>query len=172
MNERTQEKFLQEAVEILEELKLSQYVSDFLNTEYVKAVIQEEVQHLKKQIEHAVETAPDSLKDTAEELAKSIVDYPTTFENSLIATFKVNLAKDFYSFLRYVSIDRSILLEAFNPSNKKLPSQFKYMAEELRKTVFKDYIKGLTTCFLADNMPFNPLNLLNELLGDDAEDND
>ena len=172
MNERTQERFLQEAVEILEELKLTQHVADFLSTEYVKSVIKEETHNLNQKIQHVVEIAPDFLKDTAEELAKSIVDYPTTFENSLIATFKVNLAKDFYSFLRYVSIDRGILLEAFNPSNEKLPSHFKYMAEELRETVFNDFLKNLPTSFLANKVSSNPFDFLISFLGDDTEAND
>ena len=66
MNQRTQEQLVQKANTFLEQLKLTEHIAEFLNTEYVKSVIQEEFLKLKEKIQHVVEIAPDFLKDMAE----------------------------------------------------------------------------------------------------------
>lgn len=152
MNERNQEQLVQKSIAYLEEMKLAEHVSIFLNTEYVKSVIQEEFLKLKEKIQHAVELAPDFMKDMAEKYANNVINEPNRFEASAIATFKVNLATTFYHFLKYVSIDESILLEAFISSNQKL-STFKSMTEEFGMSIYNDFVRSLIPVCIAPNTP-------------------
>lgn len=151
MNERNQEQIVQKAIAYLEEIKLAEHVSEFLNTEYVKSVIQEEFLKLKEKIQHTVEIAPDFMKDMAKQYATNVVDEPALFEDCAIATFQVNLAKDFCEFLNYVSIDKSILVEAFISSRQKLSTQFKSMTGGLGMSIYNDFIRSLIPVCIAPN---------------------
>lgn len=153
MNQRTQEQLVQDANAFLEQLKLTEHVAAFLSTEYVKSVLQEEFLKLKGKIQYVAEIAPDFLKDKAEELANIVVDNPELFVDIALATFKENLAKDFFQFLKYVSIDEKILLETFNSSNKKLADQFKCITERLGISFFNDLVKQLIPVCIFPNTP-------------------
>ena len=153
MNERTQERIVQEAIEFLEQLKLTEHVSEFLNTEYVKSVIQEEFLKLKEKIQHTVKIAPDFLKDMAEKYADNVINEPDRFEAGAIATFQVNLSTTFYQFLSYVSIDENILVEAFISSNQKFSTQFKSMTGGLGSSIYNDFIRSLIPVCIAPSTP-------------------
>lgn len=169
MDNDKQRRRLEEAEAFLEKMGLTADVETFLAGEGVAKIARNTYEILKKAIGEALDNAPESVKDRAEEVAKQIAEHEEDYLLDVKGTFKLNLTHTLQTLSDYIAVDtmvRTMIIEVLKTDKEgKLHALITDMAMMIVGHIHNDAMEVIYENYVPEGMPEEIADFITNVLG-------